>query len=190
MQSELHKPRHKPFWSYGRVDDRASRRLAESDDRFRWQALTLVCVAFFMTVLDVSIVTVALPSIIRSLHFSASSLQWVLTVYAITFGGLLLVGGRLGDLWGRRLMFISGLGVFVAASLACGLANSPAMLIAARAVEGLGAAIISPATLAIIMTIFQEGAERNKALGIWGAMGGAGAAGGVLFGGILTRRGS
>jgi EmrB/QacA subfamily drug resistance transporter len=140
-----------------------------------------------MTVLDVSIVTVALPSITRSLHFSATSLQWVLTAYAITFGGFLLLGGRLGDLWGRRLMFMVGLGVFVAASLVCGLANSPSLLITARAVEGLGAAIISPATLAIITTTFTEGAERNKALGIWGAMGGAGSAAGVLFGGILTR---
>jgi hypothetical protein len=136
-----------------------------------------------MTVLDVSIVTVALPSITASLHFSATSLQWVLTAYAITFGGFLLLGGRLGDLCGRRLMFMIGLGLFVAASLVCGLATSPAMLIAARAVEGLGADIIAPATLAIITTTFTEGAERNKALGIWGAMGGAGAAAGVLFGG-------
>jgi EmrB/QacA subfamily drug resistance transporter len=156
-------------------------------DRYRWQALTLVCVAFFMTVLDVSIVTVALPSITRSLHFSATSLQWILTAYAITFGGFLLLGGRIGDLLGRRLMFMSGLALFAAASLTCGLASGPAMLITARAIQGLGAAIISPATLAIITTTFKEGAERNKALGIWGAMGGAGAAAGVLFGGLLTR---
>jgi EmrB/QacA subfamily drug resistance transporter len=156
-------------------------------DRYRWQALALVCVAFFMTVLDVSIVNVALPSITRSLHFSTTSLQWILTAYAITFGGFLLLGGRAGDLLGRRLMFMSGLALFAAASLTCGLATSPAMLITARAVEGLGAAIISPATLAIITTTFKEGAERNKALGIWGAMGGAGAAAGVLFGGLLTR---
>lgn len=161
--------------------------MTEPDYGHRWQALALVCVAFFMTVLDVSIVTVALPSITRSLHFSATSLQWVLTAYAITFGGFLLLGGRAGDLLGRRLMFMGGLGLFSAASLTCGLANGPAMLITARAVQGLGAAIISPATLAIITTTFEEGAERNKALGIWGAMGGAGAAAGVLFGGILTR---
>ena len=161
--------------------------MAPTDYPHKWQALTLVCVAFFMTVLDVSIVTVALPSITRSLHFSQTSLQWVLTAYAITFGGFLLLGGRAGDLLGRRLMFMCGLGLFVASSLTCGLADGPSMLITARAFQGLGAAIISPATLAIITTTFEEGAERNKALGIWGAMGGAGAAAGVLFGGLLTR---
>jgi EmrB/QacA subfamily drug resistance transporter len=153
----------------------------------RWQALALVCAAFFMVVLDVSIVTVALPSIARSLHLSQSNLQWVLTAYAITFGGFLLLGGRAGDLLGRRLMFVVGLTLFTAMSLVCGLATSEAMLIAARALQGLGAAIISPATLSIITTTFEEGPDRNKALGIWGAMGGAGAAAGVLFGGILTK---
>jgi EmrB/QacA subfamily drug resistance transporter len=156
-------------------------------NRRRWQALALVSVAFFMTVLDVSIVTVALPSIARSLHLTGSSLQWVLTAYAITFGGFLLLGGRACDLLGRRRMFMIGLALFSVTSLICGLASSTAMLITSRAVQGLGAAIISPATLAIIMTTFEEGAERNKALGIWGAMGGAGSAAGVLFGGILTR---
>jgi EmrB/QacA subfamily drug resistance transporter len=160
--------------------------MTEPDPR-RWQALALVCVAFFMTVLDVSIVTVALPSIARSLHLSQSSLQWVLTAYAITFGGFLLLGGRAGDLLGRRRMFMIGLALFSVTSLLCGLATSTAMLVAARAVQGLGAAIISPATLSIITTTFEEGEERNKALGIWGAMGGAGAAAGVLFGGILTK---
>jgi EmrB/QacA subfamily drug resistance transporter len=158
----------------------------EPDPR-RWQALTLVCVAFFMTVLDVSIVNVALPSIGRSLHFAQDSLQWVITAYAITFGGFLLLGGRAGDLLGRRRMFMVGLTLFSLASLACGLANSEGLLIGARAVQGLGAALISPATLAIITTTFEEGPERNKALGIWGAMGGSGAAAGVLFGGILTK---
>ena len=156
-------------------------------DPRRWQALALVCVAFFMTVLDVSIVTVALPSIAGSLHLSQTGLQWVLTAYAITFGGFLLLGGRAGDLLGRRRMFMVGLVLFSAASLTCGLASSTAMLIASRAAQGLGAALISPATLAIITTTFEEGEERNKALGIWGAMGGAGAAAGVLFGGILTK---
>jgi EmrB/QacA subfamily drug resistance transporter len=156
-------------------------------DPRRWQALALVCVAFFMTILDVSIVTVALPSIARSLHLSQSDLQWVITAYAITFGGFLLLGGRAGDLLGRRRMFMVGLALFTVASLICGLATSTAMLITARAVQGLGAAIISPATLSIITTTFEEGPDRNKALGIWGAMGGAGAAAGVLFGGILTR---
>lgn len=160
---------------------------AHTPDPHRWQALALVCVAFFMTVLDVSIVNVALPSIKNSLHVSESSLQWVLIAYTITFGGLLLLGGRAADLLGRRRMFMIGLVLFSAASLACGLAGSIGVLIAARAVQGIGAAIISPATLSIIMTTFDEGAERNKALGIWGAMGGSGAAAGVLFGGILTK---
>jgi EmrB/QacA subfamily drug resistance transporter len=156
-------------------------------DPRRWQALALVCVAFFMTVLDVSIVNVALPSIGRSLHFSETGLQWVITAYAITFGGFLLLGGRAGDILGRKRMFIVGVAIFSAASLVCGLAGSTGVLVAARAVQGFGAAIVSPATLSIITTTFEEGPERNKALGIWGAMGGGGAAAGVLFGGILTK---
>ncbi|HEY2543100.1 MAG TPA: MFS transporter, partial [Gaiellaceae bacterium] len=156
-------------------------------DPRRWQALALVCVAFFMTVLDVSIVNVALPSIKTSLNVSESTLQWVLIAYTITFGGLLLLGGRAADLLGRRRMFMIGMALFSAASLVCGLAGSIGLLIAARAVQGVGAAIVSPATLAIITTAFEEGSERNKALGIWGAMGGSGAAAGVLFGGILTK---
>jgi EmrB/QacA subfamily drug resistance transporter len=156
-------------------------------DPRRWQALTLVCVAFFMTILDVSIVNVALPSIKTSLGVSDTSLQWVLVAYAITFGGFLLLGGRTADLLGRRRIFMVGLTLFSAASLACGLAGSIGVLVAARIVQGLGAAIISPATLSIITTTFEEGSERNKALGIWGAMGGSGAAAGVLFGGILTK---
>jgi EmrB/QacA subfamily drug resistance transporter len=160
--------------------------VAEPDPR-RWEALALVCVAFFMTVLDVSIVNVALPSIKTSLHVSENTLQWVLIAYTITFGGLLLLGGRAADLLGRRRMFMIGMALFSAASLVCGLAGSIAVLVAARAVQGVGAAIVSPATLAIITTTFEEGSERNKALGIWGAMGGGGAAAGVLFGGILTK---
>ncbi len=156
-------------------------------DPRRWQALALVCVAFFMTVLDVSIVNVALPSIKTSLGVSDTSLQWILIAYAITFGGFLLLGGRAADLLGRRRMFMVGLVLFSAASLVCGLAGSIGVLIAARTAQGIGAAIISPATLSIITTTFDEGAERNKALGIWGAMGGSGAAAGVLFGGILTK---
>src|SRR5207244_13091617 len=137
--------------------------------------------------LDVSIVNVALPSIKTSLNVAEKDLQWVITAYAITFGGFLLLGGRAGDLLGRRRMFMIGIALFSAASLVCGLSGSIGVLIPARAVQGLGAAIISPATLSIIMTTFDEGAERNKALGIWGAMGGSGAAAGVLFGGILTK---
>jgi EmrB/QacA subfamily drug resistance transporter len=156
-------------------------------DPKRWQALAIVCVAFFMTVLDVSIVNVALPSIGESLHFSATGLQWVITAYAITFGGFLLLGGRAGDILGRKRMFLVGVLIFSIASLVCGLSGSTGVLIAARAVQGFGAAIVSPSTLSIITTTFAEGPERNKALGIWGAMGGSGAAAGVLFGGILTK---
>ena len=158
----------------------------EPDPR-RWLALALVCVAFFMTVLDGTIVTVALPSIKNSLHVSDNTLQWVLIAYTITFGGLLLLGGRLADLLGRRRLFMIGLTIFTAASLACGLANTIDVLIGARAVQGVGAAIVSPAVLSIITTAFEEGSERNKALGIWGAIGGSGAAAGVLLGGVLTK---
>jgi EmrB/QacA subfamily drug resistance transporter len=140
-----------------------------------------------MTVLDVSIVNVALPSIGKALDFSRDNLQWVITAYAITFGGFLLLGGRSADLLGRRRVFMVGVVVFTIASFFCGLAWSEGVLIASRAVQGLGAAIISPAALSIIMTTFEEGAERNKALGIWGAIGGSGAAVGVLAGGILTK---
>jgi EmrB/QacA subfamily drug resistance transporter len=160
---------------------------ASTPDPHRWQALALVCVAFFMTVLDVSIVNVALPSIKTALGVAEKDLQWIITAYTIAFGGFLLLGGRVGDLLGRRRMFMIGIIVFSAASLVCGFAGSIGVLIAARAVQGLGAAIISPATLSIITTTFEEGSERNKALGIWGAMGGSGAAAGVLFGGILTK---
>jgi EmrB/QacA subfamily drug resistance transporter len=156
-------------------------------DPRRWKALALVCAAFFMTVLDVSIVNVALPTIGAKLHFSEGNLQWVVTAYALTFGGFLLLGGRAADYLGRRRVFMVGLVLFTIASLVCGLSNSEGMLIAARAVQGLGAAIISPATLSIITSLFDEGPERNKALGIWGAMGGSGAAVGVLAGGVLTK---
>jgi len=156
-------------------------------DPNRWKALAIVCAAFFMTVLDVSIVNVALPSIGKSLHFSEANLQWVITAYAITFGGFLLLGGRAADLLGRRRVFYVGVTVFTIASFLCGLAWSEGVLIGARALQGLGAAIISPAALSIIMTTFEEGAERNKALGIWGAIGGSGAAVGVLAGGVLTK---
>jgi EmrB/QacA subfamily drug resistance transporter len=156
-------------------------------DPLRWKALAVVCAAFFMTVLDVTIVTVALPSIAKGLHFSQTNLQWVLTAYAITFGGFLLLAGRMADMLGRRRMFLAGLGVFTVASLVCGLAWSEGVLVASRAVQGLGAAIICPAALAIITTTFDEGAERNKALGIWGAIGGGGSAIGVLAGGLLTK---
>ena len=159
-------------------------------DPRRWLTLAVVGAAFFMTILDVAIVTVAIPSIQKDLHIAESTVQWTLTAYAITFGGFLLLGGRVADLVGRRIVFVSGLILFTAASLACGLSHSAGsadLLIAARAVQGIGAAIISPAALSIVTTTFTEGAERNKALGIWGALGGSGAAAGVLLGGILTK---
>jgi EmrB/QacA subfamily drug resistance transporter len=156
-------------------------------DPRRWWALALLCSAYFMVILDVSIVNVALPSIQEDLHFSPDDLQWVLSAYALTFGGFLLLGGRVADVLGRRVVFMSGVALFTLASLACGLSGSEGMLIGARAVQGLGAAILSPAALSIITTTFDEGSERNKALGIWGAMGGSGAAVGVLLGGILTK---
>jgi EmrB/QacA subfamily drug resistance transporter len=156
-------------------------------DPLRWKALAIVCAAFFMTVLDVSIVNVALPSIGKALDFSRDNLQWVITAYAITFGGFLLLGGRAADLLGRRRVFYVGVTVFTIASFLCGLAWSEGVLIGARALQGLGAAIISPAALSIITTMFEEGPERNKALGIWGAIGGSGAAVGVLAGGLLTK---
>jgi EmrB/QacA subfamily drug resistance transporter len=158
-----------------------------SADPNRWKALAIVCAAFFMTVLDVSIVNVALPSIGRSLHFSSDDLQWVITAYAITFGGFLLLGGRAADLLGRRRVFEVGVVIFTLASFFCGLAWSEGVLIASRAVQGFGAALITPAALSIITTMFEEGPERNKALGIWGALGGSGAAVGVLAGGVLTK---
>src|SRR6266496_1947153 len=158
-----------------------------ADGRRRWGILAIVGAAFFMTVLDVAIVNVALPSIETDLNVTETTVQWVLIAYSITFGGFLLLGGRMADLLGRKRIFIVGLVLFTIASLVCGLANNIGVLIGARAVQGLGAAIISPAALSIVTTTFEEGAERNKALGIWGAMGGSGAAAGVLFGGILTR---
>ncbi len=153
----------------------------------RWLTLAVVGAAFFMTILDVAIVNVAIPSIEVDLHIPEKTVQWVITAYAITFGGFLLLGGRMADLLGRRRIFVVGLVLFTSASLVCGLANSAGVLIGARAVQGLGAAIISPAALSIVTTTFREGAERNKALGIWGALGGSGAAAGVLFGGILVK---
>src|SRR3954464_5081601 len=152
----------------------------------RWLALVLLSAAQFVVVLDASIVNVALPSIQKALDFSDSNLQWVVNAYTLTFGGFLLLGGRAADLFGRRRVFMGGLVLFSLASLAGGLAQSEGWLIVARAVQGLGAAIISPAALSIVTTTFAEGAERNKALGVWGAVAGAGGAAGVLFGGVLT----
>jgi EmrB/QacA subfamily drug resistance transporter len=149
-------------------------------------ALLLLAMTQFVIVIDASIVNVALPSIGSHLHFARADLSWVVNAYTLTFGGFLLLGGRLADLLGRRRMFMLGLIVFSLASFAGGIAQSEGWLLAARAIQGLGAAIVSPAALSIITTTFSEGAERNRALGIWGAVAGAGGAAGVLLGGILT----
>jgi EmrB/QacA subfamily drug resistance transporter len=160
--------------------------VVNTPDPRRWWALALLCGAFFMVVLDATIVLVALPSIQADIGFSEQGLQWVLSAYALTFGGLLLLGGRAADLLGRRRLFMTGVLFFTAASLMCGLAWSPAALLAARVVQGVGAAIMTPAALSIISTTFPEGSERNKALGIWGALGGIGATAAWLIGGPLV----
>ncbi len=159
---------------------------AQTAPRSKNLALALLAMTQFIVVIDASIVNVALPSIGRALHFSEADLSWVVNAYTLTFGGFLLLGGRLADLLGRRRMFISGLILFSLSSLAGGLAQSEAWLIGARALQGLGAAIVSPAALSIITTTFADGGERNRALGVWGAVAGAGGAAGVLLGGALT----
>jgi EmrB/QacA subfamily drug resistance transporter len=155
-------------------------------DPRRWKALALLCGAFFMVVLDATIVVVALPSIQADIGFSEQGLQWVLSAYALTFGGLLLLGGRAADLLGRRHLFMAGVLFFTAASLMCGLAWSPAALLAARVGQGVGAAIMTPTALSIIATTFPDGFERNKALGMWGVLGGIGATAAWLIGGPLV----
>jgi EmrB/QacA subfamily drug resistance transporter len=152
----------------------------------RWIVLVVVCLAQFMVVLDATIVNVALPSIQADLGFSRADLQWVVNGYTLLFGGFLLLGGRAGDLVGRRRIFLIGVTLFSAASLLCGLAQNSEMLIAARALQGLGAALVSPSALAIITTTFEDGPDRTKALGVWAAIASGGAAFGLLLGGILT----
>jgi EmrB/QacA subfamily drug resistance transporter len=158
---------------------------AQPDPR-RWKALALLCAAFFMAILDSSIVLVALPSIDADLAFSAGDLQWVMSAYLLSFGGLLLLGGRMADLLGRRRMFMAGTGLFALASLGAGLAGSAGMLVAARALQGVAAAVMTPTAMSILMTTFPEGAERNKALGIWTALGGIAGTAGWLVGGPIT----
>jgi EmrB/QacA subfamily drug resistance transporter len=153
----------------------------------RWRAFAVLAVSYFMTIVDLTIVNVALPTIGRELHFSESNLQWVVTAYSVTFGGFLLLGGRAADLLGRRRIFMLGLVVFTAASLGAGLATSEGFLIAMRGLQGFGAAIVLPAALSIVMNMFAEGAERNKALGLWGGIGAGGATIGLITGGLLTR---
>src|SRR5437870_13343856 len=154
--------------------------------RRKWFALALLLGVQFMVVLDIAIVNVALPSIQKDLGFSERNLQWIVSAYALLFGGLLLLGGRVADLLGRRRLFIGGLIVFTVASLASGLAWSEGALIGARAFQGFGAALITPAALSILTTTFTEGKERNAALRAWGAVGAFGAVAGVLLGGVLT----
>jgi EmrB/QacA subfamily drug resistance transporter len=160
---------------------------SQSPNINRWRAFALLAVAFFITVVDLTIVNVSLPTIGRDLHFSQANLQWVVTAYALTFGGFLLLGGRAADLLGGRRVLMLGLGLFSAASLAAALATGAGFMIGARAVQGIGAATMLPAALSIVMNMFQEGAERNKALGIWGGLGAGGATFGVIAGGLLTR---
>ena len=149
--------------------------------------LLLLCAVQFLDIVDASIVNVALPSIQRSLHFSQQNLQWVASGYILTYGGFLLLGGRLGDLLGRRRMLIAGLTVFALASLAAGLANTSGLLVAARLVQGIGAALMAPAALSQLTTTFREGKDRNTALGAWGAISGVAAAAGVFLGGLLAQ---
>jgi EmrB/QacA subfamily drug resistance transporter len=152
-----------------------------------WRAFALLVVAYFMTIVDLTIVNVALPTIGVKLHFPESDLQWVVTAYGLTFGGFLLLGGRMADLLGRRRLLMAGLAIFTAASLGAGLATSDTFLVVMRGLQGLGAAVVLPAALSSVMNIFPEGARRNKALGIWGAAGAMGATVGLLAGGLLTR---
>src|SRR3954447_2182635 len=157
-----------------------------TESRRRWSALAVIVTAQFMVVLDVAVVNVALPTIQLDLGFSQSSLQWVISAYAIFSGGALMLGGRLADLLGRRRLFVAGVGLFTLSSLLCGLAWSESSLIAFRAIQGLGGALLAPAALSLLMTTFRLERERNLALGIYGAASGSGAAVGVLLGGVLT----
>src|SRR5215204_3831979 len=159
---------------------------AFSSDRHRWIALYVLCTGVLMIVLDVTVVNVALPSIREDLGFSQASLAWVVNAYLITFGGFLLLGGRLGDLFGHRRLFVAGVALFTAASAVCGFSNSQGMLIGARAVQGLGAAVVSAVALSLMMTLFTDPAERAKAMGIFGFVASGGGSLGVLLGGILT----
>jgi MFS family permease len=153
----------------------------------RWSGFVLLGITYFITTIDMTIVNVSLPTIGRDLHFGETSLQWVTTAYALTFGGFLLLGGRFADQLGRRRILMSGLAVFTGASLGCALAAGEALLIAMRAVQGIGAALMLPAALSIVTTMFEQGAERNQALAIWGALGAAGGTVGLIAGGVITR---
>jgi EmrB/QacA subfamily drug resistance transporter len=169
-----------------RSRERPPTKVAPDSEWRRWLVLAVTVAAQFMVILDVSVVNVALPSIKHDLHFSQEGLQWVITAYSILFGGMLLLGGRLADLLGRRRLFMAGVAVFALGSLLSGLAWSEGALIVSRALQGLGGALLAPAALSIVVTTFREGRERNVALGVWGAISGVGGAVGVLLGGVLT----
>src|SRR4029077_18405552 len=191
-ETENTRPVASPLWLASREGGRrmsaevVTQPAVGAEDRRRWLALAVIVTAQFMVVLDISIVNVALPSIKTDLDFSQENLQWVITGYSIFFGGFLLLGGRLADIFGRRLLLMAGLSLFTVAALLNGLAWSEGALIAFRCLQGLGAAMMSPAALSILTTTFQEGRDRNRALGIWGAVAGSGGAAGVLLGGVLT----
>src|SRR5438094_5145293 len=157
-----------------------------ADNRTRWFALYVLCLGSLMIVLDMTVVNVALPSIRQDLGFSETSLAWVVNAYLLTFGGFLLLGGRLGDLFGHRRLFLFGIALFTLASLACGLATSQHVLIGARAVQGLGGAVVSAVSLSLMMTMFTEAGERAKAMGVFGFVAAGGGTVGVLLGGVLT----
>ena len=159
---------------------------SDAPDPRRWKALSLLALADFVVILDATIVNIALPSVGRALHASNSSLSWVISAYVLAFGGLLLLGGRLADLFGRRRMFIGGLAVFGAASLAGGLSSSIGELITFRALQGVGAAMLAPAARALVTALFKDGPERAKALGLWAAVAGSGTVIGLVLGGVLT----
>src|SRR4249919_2273852 len=159
---------------------------SSTDARKRWWALYILCAGVLMIVLDTTIVNVALPSIREDLGFTETSLVWVVNAYMLTFGGFLLLGGRLGDLYGHRRLFLIGLSLFTLASAACGLSNSQALLVAARAVQGLGGAVVTAVALSLIMMLFTEPGERAKAMGVYGFVCAGGGSVGVLLGGVLT----
>ncbi|HVX58610.1 MAG TPA: MFS transporter, partial [Candidatus Saccharimonadales bacterium] len=164
----------------------AKRELSKHSEN-KWVILALLAMAQFMVVVDVTIVNVALPSMARALHFTASNLQWIITAYTLTFGGFLLLGGRAADIYGRRKIFIGSVAFFALMSLLCGLAQSDTQVIIARAFQGLAGAIMSPAALSIVISEFNEGRERNTALGVWAGVAAGGSAVGLLLGGILTQ---
>ena len=178
--------KEKPMRKHVRTHERPQLNIAPDSERKRWLVLAVTVAAQFMVILDVSVVNVALPSIKHDLDFSQEGLQWVITAYSILFGGMLLLGGRLADLLGRRRLFMSGVAVFTLGSLLSGVAWSEGALIVTRALQGLGGALLAPAALSIVVTTFHEGHDRNVALGVWGAVSGVGGAVGVLLGGVLT----